>query len=156
MSDACTIYGSKVDYLAVYNIVRGMSSAPVEVTGDVHDWQKLQVSCGSTITLDSMRRQEKPEFNEFSKLILGTYAFFQHIKGPPEVIERRGRVLGAISNCQFALGVVAFPEFSETDKHFEIILAITAALDGLIFNGSGMVDQKGLLVLDNDGDFDAA
>ena len=41
MSGACTIFGSKVDYLAVYNIVSGMSPVSVEVAGVPQEWQTL-------------------------------------------------------------------------------------------------------------------
>lgn len=153
MSDNCTIYGSKVDYLAVYNTVSAMSSVPVEVTGVPNEWQTLKVVQGSTITFHSMKRQQQPEFNDFSRLILGTRAFFQHVNVTP--IERRKRVLDAISRCQFSVGVVASPGFNENEKHFDMIFEIAKSLDGLIFNGSGMVDENGLLVLDKEGNFDA-
>ena len=152
MSDACTIYGSKVDYLAVYNIVSGMSPVPVEVTGSIHDWQALKIVQGSTITFNSMRRQQKAEFTDFSRLILGTSTFFRHVNVTP--VDRRERLLDTISRCQFAIGVGASPEFNEEERHFDMIFEIARSLDGLIFNGSGMVDSNGLLVLDNEGNFD--
>ena len=154
MSDACTICGSKVDYLAVYNIVSKMSSVPVEVTGDIHSWQTLKIVQGSTITFHSMKRQQRPEFNDFSRLILGTRTFFQNVEVAP--IERRKRVLDTVSRCQFSVGVVASPGFNEEEKHFDMIFEIAKSLDGLIFNGSGMVDADGLLVLDKEGNFDVA
>lgn len=152
MSDACTIYGSKVDYLAVYNIVSEMSSVPVKVTGDIHEWQTLKLVQGSTITFHSMKRQQQPEFNDFSRLILGTSTFFRHVNVTP--VERRERVLDAVYRCQFSVGVVASPEFDEEERHFDMIFEIAKSLDGLIFNGSGMVDADGLLVLDHEGNFD--
>ena len=152
MSDACTIFGSKVDYLAVYNIVSGMSLVPVEVTGVPQEWQTLEVVQGSTITFHSMKRQQQPEFNDFSRLILGTSTFFRHVNVTP--VERRERVLDAVYRCQFSVGVVASPEFNEDEKHFDMIFEIAKSLDGLIFNGSGMVDADGLLILDNEGSFD--
>ena len=152
MSDNCTIYGSRVDYLAVFNIVSGMSPVPVEVTGVPQEWQTLKVVQGSTITFHSMKRQQQPEFNDFSRLILGTSTFFRHVNVTP--VERRERVLDAVYRCQFSVGVVASPEFNEDEKHFDMIFEIAKSLDGLIFNGSGMVDADGLLVLDNEGNFD--
>lgn len=152
MSDACTIFGSKVDYLAVYNIVSEMSPVHIEVSGDIHAWQTLKIVQRSTITLNSMRRQQKAEFTDFSQLILGTSTFFRHVNVVP--VERRERLLDNISRCQFAIGITASPEFSEEERHFDMIFEIAKSLDGLIFNGSGMVDADGLLVLDNEGNFD--
>ena len=154
MSDNCTIYGSRVDYLAVFNIVSGMSPVPVEVAGLPQEWQTLKVVQGSTITFHSMERQQQPEFNDFSRLILGTSTFFRHVNVTP--VERRERVLDAVYRCQFAIGVGASPGFNEAEKHFDMIFKIARSLDGLIFNGSGMVDADGLLVLDNEGNFDVA
>jgi len=154
MSDNCTIYGSRVDYLAVFNIVSGMSPVPVEVTGVPQEWQTLKIVQGSTITFHSMKRQQQPEFNDFSRLILGTSTFFRHVNVTP--VERRERVLDAVYRCQFSVGVVASPGFNEDEKHFDMIFEIAKSLDGLIFNGSGMVDADGLLVLDREGNFDVA
>ena len=154
MSDNCTIYGSRVDYLAVFNIVSGMSLVPVEVTGVPQEWQTLKVVQGSTITFHSMKRQQQPEFNDFSRLILGTSTFFRHVNVTP--VERRERVLDAVYRCQFSVGVVASPGFNEDEKHFDMIFEIAKSLNGLIFNGSGMVDADGLLVLDRDGNFDVS
>ena len=152
MSDDCTIYGSQVDYLAVYNIVNKMSSVPVVVTGDTREWQTLKIAQGSIITLNSMRRQQKAEFTDFSRLILGTSTFYRHVNVMP--VDRRERLLDDISRCQFAIGITASPEFNEEERHFDMIFEIAKSLDGLIFNGSGMVDADGLLVLDNEGNFD--
>jgi len=129
-----------------------MSLVPVEVTGVPQEWQTLKVVQGSTITFHSMKRQQQPEFNDFSRLILGTSTFFRHVNVTP--VERRERVLDAVYRCQFSVGVVASPEFNEDEKHFDMIFEIAKSLDGLIFNGSGMVDADGLLVLDNEGNFD--
>jgi len=154
MSGACTIFGSKVDYLAVYNIVSGISPVSVEVAGVPQEWQTLEVVRESTITFHSMKRQQQPEFNDFSRLILGTATFFRHVNVTP--VERRERVLDAVYRCQFSVGVVASPGFNEDEKHFDMIFEIAKSLNGLIFNGSGMVDANGLLVLDNEGNFDVA
>lgn len=154
MSGACTIFGSKVDYLAVYNIVSGISPVSAEVAGVPQEWQTLEVVRESTITFHSMKRQQQPEFNDFSRLILGTATFFRHVDVMP--MERRERVLDAVYRCQFSVGVVASPGFNEDEKHFDMIFEIAKSLNGLIFNGSGMVDVNGLLVLDNEGNFDVA
>ena len=110
MSGACTIFGSKVDYLAVYNIVSGISPVSVEVAGVPQEWQTLEVVRESTITFHSMKRQQQPEFNDFSRLILGTATFFRHVNVMP--MERRERVLDAVYRCQFSVGVVASPGFN--------------------------------------------
>ncbi len=92
------------------------------------------------------------ESDEFSKLILGTYAYFQNTKTDFEAV--KDRMLTSITECQFAIGVVGKPAFDEQEKHFDIVFAITEAFGGLIFNGHGMVDQNGLMVLDSEGNSD--
>ena len=124
------------------------------MTGDPNGWQTLKIAQGSTITFNSMRRQQKAEFNDFSRLILGTSTFFRHVNVTP--IDRRERLLDHISRCQFSIGVGASPEFDEEERHFDMIFEIAKSLGGLIFNGLGMVDPDGLLVLDRDGNFDVA
>lgn len=151
MSSACTIYSSKIDYQSVYETLSRLSPVPLEIIGNIQEWQTIKIIRESTIAFDCIKRKQG-EFGEFSRLILGTYAFFQHVDVTD--LTRRDRVLDAISNCQFAIGVIASPEFSEEEKHFDMIFEVTKSLDGLIFNGTGMIDETGLLVLDNMGNFD--
>ncbi len=151
MSDACTIYIKKVDYQAVYDEVASLAQVPIEVSGSAGDWQSLTITQQSTLTFNSMR-QNPGTFDEFSELILGTYSFFRKIKTSDE--EHKNAVLTDISKCQFAIGIGGFPEFNESEGHYDMIFAIAKALDGCIFNGSGMIDEDGLMLLDSDGSFD--
>jgi len=151
MSDACTIYSTTVDYNKVREIIEAISSRPIKIIGDAGKWLEIEVNGKSKITFSTMERIPGG-FDEFSKLVLGTYSFFQHTK--PISIGNKDRTLAAISKCQFAIGVVANPAFDEDEQHFDIIFAIAKVLNGLIFNGSGMIDENGLLVLDGDGNSD--
>ncbi len=151
MSDACTIYIKRVDYQAIYDEVASLAQVPVEVSGFKDDWQSLTVTQQSTITFNSMR-QNPGTFDEFSELILGTYSFFRKIETSDE--DRKNAVLMDISQCQFAIGIGGFPEFNEAEGHYDMIFAVAKALNGCIFNGSGMIDEEGLMLLNSDGTFD--
>jgi len=150
-SDACTIYVNRVDYSKVREIIEAVSTNPVEVIGDADKWKQITVRGQSTLTFAAMERRPH-EHDEFSTLILGTYAYFQNTKTDFEAV--KDRMLTSITGCQFALGVVGRPAFDEQEKHFDIVFAITEAFSGLIFNGYGMIDHNGLLVLDNEGNSD--
>ena len=44
--------------------------------------------------------------------------------------------------------------FSKELGHYELVFAIARAMDGVIFDGQGMLDGKGKLVLDQSGQHD--
>lgn len=151
MSDACTIYVNRVDYNKVQEIIEAVSTNPVEVIGDADKWEQITVRGQSTLTFAAMERRPH-EHDDFSNLILGTYAYFQNTKTDFEAV--KDRMLTSITECQFALGVVGRPAFDEAEKHYDIVFAVTEAFGGLIFSSTVMLDQNGLLVLDKDGNSD--
>ena len=151
MSDACTIYVSRVDYSKVREIIEAVSTNPVEVIGDADKWEQITVRGQTTLTFAAIESRPH-EHDEFSDLILGTWTFFRRVETAHTSL--KARVITAVSECQFAIGVVGKPAFNEQEKHFDIVFAITEAFGGLIFNGYGMVDQNGLMVLDKDGNSD--
>ena len=151
MSDACTIYGKKSDCQAIYDEVAKITQTPIEVSGSKDDWQSLTVTQQSTITFNSMMRNPG-DSNEFSELILGTFSFFRSINTTDE--DRKNALLKDIAECQIAIGVSASPGFSEAEGHYDMIFAVTKDLGGCIFNGCGMIDENGLMLLNSDGSFD--
>lgn len=84
-----------------------------------------------------------------SKTLLGAYNYFKKIE--PEYETNKEFVLNRISKCNASIGVSGSPEFSEKNKHFEYILSLVMRFDGVIFNGSGAVNEKGDLLLDASG-----
>ncbi len=96
-------------------------------------------------------QRDKPG-DEFSKLILGTLTFFRNVE--TTALENKQKVMKLISATRWAIGVVAEPGFVDEAGHFDCIFGIAERLEGLIFNGWGMVDANGLMVLDKDGNFD--
>jgi len=151
MSNACTIYCKKADHSVVYEILASLSQVPMEVVGTVEDWQSITVVQQSTIKFNSLR-QHAGTFNEFSELILGTHSFFRNVQTDDGV--RRDKLLTNISECRLAIGVTGFPEFNEAERHYDMIFDIAKSLNGFIFNGSGMIDENGLMILNSDGSFD--
>ncbi len=151
MSDACTIYINRVDYKKVREIIEAVSTNPVEVVGDPDKREQITVRGQSTLTLIPMEGRPYVH-DEFSDLILGTAAYFRRVETAHTNL--KAKIITAISECQFALGVVGRPAFDEEEKHFDIVFAITEAFGGLIFNGNGMIDENGLMVLDSEGNSD--
>lgn len=52
------------------------------------------------------------------------------------------------------MGVIATPDFAEDERDFEVVWAVSDALGGLVWNGSGLVMPDGRLLLDGDGNSD--
>ncbi len=86
-------------------------------------------------------------------MTLGLHNLFWNVK--TEAANRRKVVLDAIASCVLAIGVVADPAFDESEGHFDLVLDVAKIGDGVIFNGSGILDSAGRLLLDHEGRFDA-
>ena len=136
-----TIFGSKPDYVGVAERIRGMSGT-VSVHGPENGWSKI-VCQGreTTITFNSMRKKKPGD--EFSKLILSTHNLFRtRVK---QQSENKEIVLSRIKRTALAIGIVAEPDLSEEDE--DCLLDLARILDGVIFNGSSMIDSEGQLIV---------
>ena len=61
--------------------------------------------------------------------------------------KKKPKLLDSILACQWLVGVVADPEFSEEDERLDIIFAVVELLNWLIFNGSEMISSDGKPIL---------
>lgn len=89
--------------------------------------------------------------DKVSKTLLGAYNYFKNIKTEKE--SNKVFVLDKISKCNASIGINGKPEYSEKHKHFEYIMSLALCFDGIIFNGSGAVNECGELILGLDGEY---
>jgi hypothetical protein len=152
VSSYCTIYSPGVNHEVIVDVVRErFISCTIEIIGSEKKWHKIMVRDQAwTFTLSSMERVEPGD--EFSHLILGTLNFFRNVETSSP--GNKQRVMKLIRDTHWAIGIVVEPEFKDEAGHFDCIFEITELLGGLIFNGWGMVDENGLMILDKEGKFD--
>lgn len=82
-------------------------------------------------------------------MILGTWNFFDNIETKYE--KQQKELVNRILSRNSAVGVLADPEFTKTDKRLDFVFSLAELFDGVIFNGSEMIDKKGRLILDQAG-----
>ncbi len=85
----------------------------------------------------------------FNRVILGACTFFRHVRVRPKQI--REDLLRRISETKLLIGCVATPAFSADLGHYDLVFAIARAMNGMIFDGQGMIDARGTLILDKSG-----
>jgi hypothetical protein len=90
--------------------------------------------------------------DQFSKIILGAANFFRRIK--TDAVTNQNYIKAFVFDTKILIGVVAEPELVEAAGHYDLVFEVAERCDGLIFNGSGMVDPSGNLILGKDGDYD--
>lgn len=83
---------------------------------------------------------------EFNRTIVGAGNFFRNVRAKKEI---RQRVLDHIYATTTILGCVAEPAFSKA--HHAFVFGLARAMNGLVFDGQGMLDGHGMLVLDKLG-----
>ena len=152
MSRACTIYSPTLDPGLVVDVVqKNLANYTIEVMGNKQKWRKITIQSRNWVLTLSSQQREKPG-DEFSKLILGTLVFFRGIT--TDAPTNKQIVIDLVTACNWMIGIVADPDFDEEADHFECIFQIAQSLGGLIFNGVGMIDKEGSLILDQNGNFD--
>ena len=83
----------------------------------------------------------------FNRAVLGAATYFRRVRRPAAI---RDRVVTQIAATQLLIGCVATPAFFAHD----VVFAIARAMNGLVFDGQGMLDGGGKLVLDSKGRHD--
>lgn len=156
MPDYCTLMCAKSDPALAFSTLSKFVTAgrdALTVEGKPEDWRKMTVvRDGATIVVNSLKPQAGSR--EFSRLIMGMHSYFRKIATPAAAVKED--VLKRVSQCRYALGVVAEPEFVDDANHFDYIFGLAEALDALIWNGSGVIDIGGRIVLESTGNSEMA
>jgi hypothetical protein len=99
-------------------------------------------------------RKQIERGDSFSKMILGTWNFLRNIE--TSYNNQKKELITRISECETAIGIVADSNFTETDERATFIYKLMEMFDGIMFDGQGMVDKKGKIILDYDGSSEIA
>ncbi len=148
VSSSCTIYSPRLDFNTPLTILRHYQGGHLEIKNAKGHWTTLTLITGESQIVFSSLWQQKPG-DEFSRLILGTHNYFRMIGTQNKRLQNQ--LLHTIAATNMVIGVKAIPDFDESVGHFDLIFAIAETLDGMIFNGNGMIDYEGKMILDADG-----
>lgn len=148
----CTIVCPEIDHEAFLEGLTEVGPGPPLVVGDHARWHSIELEFPSSrLRFTSLTEAEVRD--KFDRTSLGLSNFFRIIQGGPERI--REFLIHAALAAPWLIGVVADPGFSDDEGHFDCLFAMTAWLPALIFNGSGMLDPTGHLLLDAEGNSEA-
>lgn len=143
MSQSCTIYLEK-GYSDILAYLESLEMREVS-DSEVKTFERNYFEGSLRVSL----KKQAYAGDGFSSMILGTWNFFRDVETKHE--NQQKDLLNRILSCQSAVGVAANPEFTETDKRLDFVFELARLFDGVIFNGSEMIDQKGRLILDQAG-----
>jgi hypothetical protein len=87
-------------------------------------------------------------------MVLGMLNYFDHVKTSAKAIKKD--VLNRVTKMALAIGVVAEPVFVEEDRHYDCIFGIAAALNAIVWTGSGVINAEGKMLLDGEGSCEVA
>jgi hypothetical protein len=150
MPQNCTILCPADDPRRVIELVREFIAGrgEVSITGKPTDWSSIAVK-GSGATLELNRRVFRKRADEFSKMQLGMWMYFDAVETKHEAI--KADVQRRVEEHLLAIGVVAEPEFVAEAGHYDCVFGLAAALGAIIWTGDGVVDAEGRLLLDGEG-----
>ena len=150
MPQSLTLFCRKAT-IDVFREVVTESLAPfghLEWTESPEGWPiAIATSSSSQLTLNPLVFCEPGD--KLSVMSLGAAAFARKI----ETDHPAGRELAVeySLNMQMAVGVVADPKIDPQAGHEDCLFSLASALDGVLFTGSGFLDQHGELIIDVEG-----
>ena len=121
----------------------------VTVEGESRNWAAVIIESGDAKLILNRRVFDRPG-DEFARMRSGMWSFFNQIQTEHAAIKTS--VLARVEEYALAIGVVAEPNFDEDAGHFEGIFGLAAELDAIVWNGNGVLDAEGSMILDGDGD----
>lgn len=143
MSQFCTIYVEKA-YSDVLTYLESLELREIS-DAEVKTFERKYFEGSLRVSL----KKQVEAGDDFSGMILGTWNFFRDIETKHESLQKD--LLNRILFSNTAIGIAANPEFTETDKRLDFVFGLAEQFDGIIFNGSEMIDKKGRLILDQAG-----
>ena len=144
MSNSCTIYSS-TDYNEILAYFEDIGFNDVTDSENVKSFQRHYSE--GTLRISLKKRIEQGD--NFSKMIGGTWNFVRMIETKNK-IQKEG-LIRHILDCKTAIGLVSEPKYVKDDKRADYIYKLAEMFDGVIFNGSEMIDKSGKLILDDEG-----
>jgi hypothetical protein len=87
--------------------------------------------------------------DKFSFMVLGVCNFFENIE--TKFKNQKQTIINQLLDCETAIGIVADSNFTETDERATFIYNLMQMFDGIMFDGQGMTDKNGKIILDHDG-----
>jgi hypothetical protein len=123
----------------IVTVLRSFPGRHLELVATEEELERAVIGTAEgTVSFSSMRQRAPGD--EFSRMVLGMHNFFRTMA--TRKARRRRRILDLLDECEMAVGVVAAPDFTATDSRLDLVFAIAAQLDGMVFNGSGMIDSR--------------
>lgn len=151
MVSSLTVVCPEKDYRKVFVAVRSFPAAQVTLEGNEELWDRIVLGFPTgTMVLASMVRHMPGD--RFSKLALSMHNFFCRVK--TSAVSNKNFVLSRVENAKMMIGVVAEPEFSESDTRLDSLWRIAEELDAVIFNGQAMLNLEGERIIAKDGQHD--
>lgn len=149
MPQNCTILCPTDEPQQVVAFLRDLlDDADIRVTGKESNWSKIEVKTpAASLTLNRQVRVKPGD--SFSKMVLGMVNYFDQVKTSAKATKKD--VIDRVTNMALAIGVVAEPVFVEEARHYDCIFGIAAALNAIVWTGSGVINSEGNMLLDGEG-----
>ena len=146
-----TLFARTADPAAVARRLRELDPT-VEVDGPDDDWRAATVRFGSGASARALTFTHDPTYYAgpgWSGQMDGMRGYFERF---PES-DRKPLVLALTTSLRFALGTLFDPDFdADGDPRLDVLFAIAALLDGVLFTPSSLRDAEGRILLSAAGE----
>jgi len=142
MGESCTVYCNELSLEKTASIARDYLDECV-IEGTPAKW--------SSITLKGKRAELRltPLFytkraDRFTDVRYTTWMWLDDC--PMADSDAKEKLLSHVEKCKFIIGVVAEPDFESDGRFSALMIELARHLDGVIFNGSQMIDAVGQIL----------
>lgn len=145
-----TIFSRLADPAAVARLLREIAPQ-VEFDGPDDDWRTADVTFRDRGTVRGLTFHNDPDYHaepNWSEQMSGMRAYFSRF---PDT-ERKPLVMGLTTTLRFSLGAIFEPDYDpEGDPRLDIVCAVAARLDGVLFSPSALRDRNGQILFSSAG-----
>ncbi len=147
-----TVLGQRSDRAEVWRIVHalGLPVSPIPKYADQSTWSTIHIEQGGA-TLRLSWRDVEQNRAEISQMRSGMTGYFRRASAADPAVRRRAMQTAGSFVC--AVGIVAEPDFRASGD-YDLVWAIREAVQGHVWNGTGLVLPDGRLLLDGEGNSD--
>lgn len=125
----------------------------ITLDGEVDDWSSITIE-GEGTSMVLNRLIFVSQGDRFSQVQGGMWRYFDEVETVHTSI--KSDLLERINGFALAIGVVAEPGLVEEAGHYDCIFGLAGALDAVIWNGNGVIDAQGEMILDGQGESEVA
>lgn len=148
MPGQCTLFCRRDSPEAALAVAEANLRSRAQIDAPREQWIRAEFQQGK-LSVRLHRTPFQKRGDELSRLILGLVNWLNNVAVVHPVATQFA--VDHILETTAAIGFTALPDFNEDSGHFDCVFALAEELDALVWNGCGLLNADGEMVIDGGG-----